>query len=106
MLMKTMRLMRFTLVLFVLCAYSATVYTFGKNYGPTPNTDVMMENYSHSHEDVEKIRQAIQQGDSNATERYPLPGVDCVVYRDDVETESFNAQLAACMQPNILLMEE
>lgn len=102
MLTKTMRL---TLVLFVLCAYSATVYTFGKNYNPTSTTDVM-ENYAHSHEDVEKIRQAIQQGDSTTAQRYPLPGVDCIVYRDDVETESFNAQLAECMQPNILLLEE
>ena len=98
--------MRLALVLFGLCAYSATVYTFGKNYSQSSTTDVIMENYSHSHEDVEKIRQAIQQGDSNAAQRYPLPGVDCVVYRDDVETESFNAQLAECMQPNILLLEE
>jgi hypothetical protein len=102
MLTKTMRL---TLVLFVLCAYSATVYTFGKNYSPTSTTGAL-ENYSHSHEDVEKIRQAIQHGNSSTAQRYPLPGVDCVVYRDDVETESFNAQLAECMQPNILLLEE
>jgi len=91
----------------IIAGYSATIYTLGDDLKDTGRItitrQVQSEVYSHSPADVQKIRSALNHDISGvrASSENGIPGADCIIYRNDVNSEGFHAEIAECIEPNL-----
>ena len=95
---------RGSLILAIVAAYSATVYTLTDNSGisqESPKLNATQVVYSHTPEDVQKIRSALRHEVSGVRSASVIPGAECVVYRNDVYSDGFYTEVAECLEPNL-----
>lgn len=91
----------------IVAGYSATIYTLGddlKDSGQITIGDNSRPSvYSHTSADVQKIRSALNHDISGvrASSENDIPGADCIIYRNDIGSEEFHAEVAECVEPNL-----
>ncbi len=95
---------RGALILAIVTAYSATVYTFSGDseiLQDQPGLNATQVVYSHTPEDISKIRAALSHEVSGVRAASVVPGAECVVYRSDVHSDGFHAEVSECLEPNL-----
>lgn len=91
----------------IVAGYSATIYTLGDDLKTTGritiNDPVRSTVYSHTTADIQKIRSALNHDISGvrASSENDIPGADCIIYRNDIGSEEFHAEIAECVEPNL-----
>ena len=92
----------------IITGYSATVYTLSSDLKDAGQITIGERSaspgeYSHSQQDIQKIRSALNHDVSGVRSPAPsvIPGADCVIYRNDVNSEEFHEEVAECVEPNL-----
>ena len=105
--MSTKNIGRLLLGAGIIAGYSATIYTLGdglqSNGRITINEEPQSEVYRHSTADVQKIRSALNHDISGvrASAENSIPGAECIIYRNDINSVEFHAEIAECIEPNL-----
>tara|TARA_Y100001973_G_C4968666_1_gene218472 strand:- start:36 stop:371 length:336 start_codon:yes stop_codon:yes gene_type:complete len=105
--MSTKSIGRLLLGAGIIACYSATIYTLGDDLQSTGRITInelpQSKAYSHSTADVQKIRSALNHDISGVTasSENTIPGAECIIYRNDIDSIEFHVEIAECIEPNL-----